>query len=197
MDAITNLIDHLATTEAQLQCGSQNVIVHERARVLLPKGSISGPGHLHLGCQWSGHFHRESQFVIQGRGKCEILGDFYIFDDSFVSVHGRLHLSSGYINSGAKIFVFRQLFIGDGVSIGECVTIRDSDNHGIADRTEMDGDIVIGDNVWIGMNANILKGVRIGDGAVIAAGAVVNRDVPPGMLAAGVPAKVIRPICQV
>ena len=52
--------------------------------------------------------------------------------------------------------------------------------------------IVIGDHVWIGTNAIVLKGVTIGDGAVIAAGAVVTRDVPAHSLAAGVPARVIR-----
>ena len=51
---------------------------------------------------------------------------------------------------------------------------------------------VIGNDVWIGANAVVLKGVRVGDGAVIAAGAVVTRDVPPYAIVGGVPAKVIR-----
>jgi acetyltransferase-like isoleucine patch superfamily enzyme len=50
----------------------------------------------------------------------------------------------------------------------------------------------IGNHVWIGMNVMILKGVTIGDGAIIAAGSVVNRDVPERCLAGGVPAKVIK-----
>lgn len=53
------------------------------------------------------------------------------------------------------------------------------------------GDIVIGDDVWIGFRATILSGVRIGQGAIVAAGAVVTKDVPPYAIAAGVPAKVI------
>lgn len=52
--------------------------------------------------------------------------------------------------------------------------------------------VVIGNNVWVGANATILKGVHIGNGAIIAAGAVVNRDVPAHTIVAGVPAKVIR-----
>ena len=47
-------------------------------------------------------------------------------------------------------------------------------------------------NVWIGMNSLILKGVRIGDGAIVAAGSVVVRDVPPKAVVAGVPAKVVK-----
>lgn len=54
------------------------------------------------------------------------------------------------------------------------------------------GDIVIDDDVWIGCNATILSGVHIGQGAVIAAGALVANDVPPYAIVGGVPAKVIR-----
>lgn len=54
------------------------------------------------------------------------------------------------------------------------------------------GPIVIGDDVWIGYGATILSGVRIGQGAVVAAGAVVTKDVPPYAVVGGVPAKVIK-----
>ena len=54
--------------------------------------------------------------------------------------------------------------------------------------------IVLGKNVWVGSNVTILQGVTIGDNAVIAAGAVVTKDVPAGCVAAGVPAGVIKKI---
>ncbi|MEJ2750776.1 MAG: DapH/DapD/GlmU-related protein, partial [Anaerolineae bacterium] len=54
--------------------------------------------------------------------------------------------------------------------------------------------IVIGEGVWIGSNVTILPGVTIGDRAVIGAGAVVNRDIPPRTIAVGVPARVIKTI---
>lgn len=59
-------------------------------------------------------------------------------------------------------------------------------------RPEDDPGVVIEDDVWIGTRAIILAGVRIGEGSVIAAGAVVNSDVPPYAIAAGVPARVLR-----
>ena len=54
------------------------------------------------------------------------------------------------------------------------------------------GDIVVEDDVWIGFRATILSGVRLGQGAVIAAGAVVTKDVPPYAIVGGVPAKILK-----
>ena len=54
------------------------------------------------------------------------------------------------------------------------------------------GDIILEDDVWIGQRAMIMSGIRIGQGAVVAAGAVVTKDVPPYAIVGGVPAKVIR-----
>ena len=54
--------------------------------------------------------------------------------------------------------------------------------------------IVLGRNVWVGSNSTILAGVTIGDNAVVAAGAVVTKDVPDNVIVGGVPAKVIRHI---
>ena len=63
----------------------------------------------------------------------------------------------------------------------------------VASAWDNRGDIVVGNDVWIGYEAVIMAGVRIGDGAVIAARAVVTRDVPPYTIVGGVPAKTIRP----
>ena len=52
--------------------------------------------------------------------------------------------------------------------------------------------VIIGNNVWVGANCTILKGVSIGNGAIIAAGAVVTGDVPEYTIVAGVPARVIK-----
>ena len=52
--------------------------------------------------------------------------------------------------------------------------------------------IIVGKNVWIGSNSTILQGVSIGDGAIVAAGAVVTKDVPANSIVGGIPAKLIR-----
>ena len=63
-------------------------------------------------------------------------------------------------------------------------------------RVTVQKPIVVGDHVWIGMNAIILPGVTIGRGAVIAAGAVVSKDVPPMTVVGGVPAKPLRQVTE-
>lgn len=94
------------------------------------------------------------------------------------------------------------VIIGDGVLTGRRVTLSDN-NHGAFVREELDkepiyrslsskGPVVIGDNVWIGENVCVLSGVTIGQGCVIAANAVVTKDMPPYSLVAGVPARVVR-----
>ena len=68
-------------------------------------------------------------------------------------------------------------------------------NHGFEPARRKDllpAPIVIGRKVWIGSNATVLPGVTIGDRSIVAAGAVVNRDVPPDVIVGGVPAKVIK-----
>ena len=67
--------------------------------------------------------------------------------------------------------------------------IRDNDSHQILGSNGTQP-ITIGNHVWIGTRAMILKGVTIGDGSVIAAGSIVTHDVPPNSLVAGVPAVV-------
>jgi acetyltransferase-like isoleucine patch superfamily enzyme len=97
------------------------------------------------------------------------------------------------MNYNGSIACFKHIRIGHGVFIADNVTIRDADNHQMLGRQHVTAQpITIEDHVWIGMNVTILKGVCIGRGAVVAAGAVVTRDVPAASLVGGVPAKVIR-----
>lgn len=86
--------------------------------------------------------------------------------------------------------------LGDGCKIGHNVVFATL-NHGLepADRgTTYPAPIVLGRNVWVGSNATILQGVTIGDNAVVAAGAVVSRDVPANTIVGGVPARIIKRI---
>lgn len=103
------------------------------------------------------------------------------------------------INTGSVLVAYTSISIGDDCLIGEYVSIRDA-NHGTRADSPMrvqphsSTPIVIGSNVWIGRGAVILKGVHIGDGAVVAANSVVTHDVASGTLVGGAPAKLIREI---
>jgi len=100
------------------------------------------------------------------------------------------------VNTGTSISARASVSIGARCQIANHVLIMDSDFHGLSerDKPEPPAPIVIEDDVWIAVRATVLKGVHIGRGAVVAAGAVVTRDVPPYTLVAGVPAHPVRRI---
>lgn len=86
--------------------------------------------------------------------------------------------------------------LGDGCQIGHNVVFATL-NHGQAPEDRgitYPAPIVLGRNVWVGSNATILQGVTIGDNAIVAAGAVVTRDVPADIIVGGVPARPIKKI---
>ena len=86
-----------------------------------------------------------------------------------------------------------------GITIGSCVSISDSviilsADHDLDDRNfkSRTKEVIIHDYVWIGTRALILPGITIGKGAVIAAGSIVTKDVPPYSVVAGIPARLIK-----
>ena len=101
------------------------------------------------------------------------------------------------INAGCVLVSYAHVSIGDDCLIGEYVSLRDA-NHGTAPIGPMRlqphsfAPIFIGNNVWIGRGAVVLKGVSIGEGAVVAANSVVTKDVAPYTVVAGVPARPIK-----
>jgi acetyltransferase-like isoleucine patch superfamily enzyme len=101
-----------------------------------------------------------------------------------------------FINSGCKFQDQGGLTIGDDVLIGHNVVIATL-NHAFSPEHRGDLEpqpVSIGNRVWVCANATILPGVTIGDGAIVAAGAVVTKDVAPRTVVGGVPAKVIKVI---
>lgn len=101
-----------------------------------------------------------------------------------------------FINSGCHFQDQGGITIGDGSLIGHNVVLA-TINHALRPsqkRKNLHAPISIGSNVWIGSNAVILPGVTIGEWAVVAAGAVVTKDVPPYTVVGGIPAKVIKKV---
>lgn len=104
-----------------------------------------------------------------------------------------------FINSDCKFQDQGGIFIDDGALIGHGVVLATL-NHDLDPEKRQQlhpAPIRIGKRVWIGANATVTQGVTIGDNSVVAAGAVVNKDVPANTIVGGVPAKIIKTIDSV
>lgn len=175
--------------------GRGRIIPHRGTHAYVDRTAVvTGSGRLFVGIRWKHNRFLPSETVLHPRSRLELRGAFRVYTGHRISVNEGATLVLGdnaYCDNGVNIACFERIEIGSGVKISENVTIRDSDNHTLDDEAPS-APIVIGDNVWIGINATILKGVTVGAGAVVAAGAVVTEDVPPETCVAGVPAAVIR-----
>lgn len=136
-------------------------------------------------------------------GNITVGADCMMGHDLFLSASpgAALRIGNGCgLNTGCHIVAVEGIEIGDHTLIAEFCSIRDQ-NHAfgdpdrpIAEQGFTGGPVRIGRNVWIGRGVFIGAGVAIGDGAVIGANSVVTRDIPPHVVAAGAPARVIRHI---
>lgn len=100
--------------------------------------------------------------------------------------------SNTYIGDRTEIHAGKCVEIGNGCDISWDCNILDRDYHKLDSDKETIKPVKICDNVWIGCNSTVLKGVTIGEGAVVAAGSVVTKDVAPKTLVGGNPAKVLK-----
>jgi acetyltransferase-like isoleucine patch superfamily enzyme len=112
-----------------------------------------------------------------------------------------LEIGDGFAMTGGSICAAERITIGKNVAIGANSTIADTDFHPLnpvirhqRPQESNTAPILIEDDVFIGMNCLILKGVTIGHGSVIGAGSVVTKDIPPCVIAAGNPARVLREV---
>ncbi len=122
-------------------------------------------------------------------------------DDVLLATGVRLHLrepgarieigAGSFLNYRTELIAHERVVLGRGCLLAWDVQVLDSDSHPVDDRPQT-APVVLGDRVWVGCRATVLKGVTIGDGAVVAAGSVVTRDVPARALVGGNPATVLR-----
>lgn len=114
--------------------------------------------------------------------------------------NGKIKIGNNVALNGTVITSKKCIEIGSDSMIAPNVIIVDSDFHALwppQERKkqvgdELDESVIIGKNVWIGMNTTILKGVTIGDNSLIGAGSIVTKSIPENSIAAGNPAKVLK-----
>lgn len=127
----------------------------------------------------------------------EIDNNFNLFPPFYTDCGKNIHIGKDvFINSNCSFQDQGGITIGDGALIGHNVVMATL-NHDFKPqnrKTTIPAPIVIGKNVWVGANVTIVGGVKIGDNSIIAAGAVVTKDIPPNVVAGSVPAKVIKSI---
>lgn len=118
---------------------------------------------------------------------------------SFKVCGGVLQIGTSFFNQGCVVTAMKSIVIGRNCQFGPNVVIVDHDH----DFTFADerrgthykyGEVVIGDNVWVGANATILRGTHIGPGSVIGAGCVVKGDIPAGTILRPAPNQEAKPI---
>ncbi|MBP7722125.1 MAG: acyltransferase [Alphaproteobacteria bacterium] len=98
------------------------------------------------------------------------------------------------LNEGVLIVGRDDVRIGNNVTLSAYVVIVSAGIESGQPRRHSQAPVTIEDNVWVAANATILPGVNLGEGAMIAAGAVVTENIPANVMAAGVPARVIKPL---
>lgn len=157
----------------------------------------------------------EDDVTIEGTAYLHCLSERGVYIGSHTSIGPYLWLhcggteegyDQGYFEIGRHSFIGANAVLGAGggihignhVLVGQCVNIH-AENHNFADRSRtireqgvVRAEVVIEDDVWIGSKATVLAGVRVGRGAVIGAGAVATRSVPPYAVVVGIPARILR-----
>jgi len=167
-----------------------------RARGLLTRGllpfAVVGGQHLLVG--------RNVEIVLYGQlemGKGVILADGCSLE---VGPAGRLVIGDGvFIGRHTVVVAAEHVELGDRTLIAEHCSIRDQDHQvdpeeRLRETIGRTGPVSLGPNVWLGAGVRVLRGSRIGQGSVIAANAVVRGEIPAGVVAGGVPARVLRQV---
>lgn len=141
---------------------------------------------------------KKTEITLDENAQIFLNGEVMLYEGVNIRLTRNAKLSIGdhtYINRSSSIDCTLSVTIGDLCAISDNVQILDSDFHVVSTGNYTSvacQPITIGNHVWIGRSAIILKGVTIGDGAIIGAGSVVTRSVPPKCLVAGIPARIIK-----
>ena len=172
------------------------IACHKYTKIYMEKNSkVRCLGKLTIGVKEHPKSKAETRLSLKKDAQLCVKSNFRVGSGTDIRIfnNAKLTLGSGYINGFSQIVCAKNIEIGNDVAIARDVIIRDTDAHDILDgKHQKIKPVKIGNHVWIGAKAMIMKGVTIGDGSIIAAGAIVTKDVPEKCIVAGVPAKIIK-----
>lgn len=167
----------------------------EMIEFMRTQSDISRKLQFDLNCNY--HTPEEIRVIFGRITDQEMDPDFRLFPPFYTDFGRNTHIGKEvFINSCCHFQDQGGVFIGDGCLIGHCVVLATlNHDHNPEKRQDLHHKpIRIGNRVWIGANVTITAGVTIGDNSIIAAGAVVTKDVPANVIAGGVPARIIKSI---
>jgi acetyltransferase-like isoleucine patch superfamily enzyme len=126
---------------------------------------------------------------------CQVRGGRWLLEDKGSSIV--VGASTTMIGDTLIASEGTRISLGEDCMLSSNVEIRSSDGHSIfngqtGERLNPAQDVKVGKHVWLGAGVRILKGVTVGDHSIVAAGALVSKDLPPHCVAAGIPARVLR-----
>lgn len=183
-------------------CKIKSLIIYHKANIVVDKTAKISilDGVFSINNSWIKSYKRKniSELILLPNSLLVVKNYFTLYQGASIYIGENAKMlikGNGFANTNTQINCFNYIEIGEGTYISDDVKIQDSDNHTVFESgisKEHTKPIIIGDHVWIGKNALILKGVTISNGAIIAAGSVVVKDVPAKTLVAGNPAKVIK-----
>jgi acetyltransferase-like isoleucine patch superfamily enzyme len=152
-------------------------------------------------------FYRKPSTKIEIGNNCQFISNFNtnlvgVNRQCIVATHSdfaRIQIGNGCGFSGTVIGAAESIIIGNNVFFGANTLVTDFDWHAVDPEHRKTGKpksapIVIEDNVWVGINAVVLKGVTIGQNSIIGANSLVVKDIPANVIAGGNPCQVIKPI---
>lgn len=170
-------------------------VIYPKSKIHIDKkADITIDEALYFNKPWQGRQNRTATLSLAAGASLSVGGYFVMREGVYVTVENgaTLSLIDGTLNNGARISCFKKISLGRDVRLSEDVILRDSDNHEVLREGYVGtAPIIIGDHVLVGLRSIVLKGVTIGGGSIIAAGAVVTKSVQKNSLAGGVPAKII------
>ncbi len=172
-----------------------NIFIGKHTSIINKNGFLNIKGKVFIDSKNGGQFFYDSHICLEKNSTLELHNNVNFFSGVQIKCFENSKVIIGadtYFSGPITIHSKKMISIGSKCSISWGVTILDSDFHSIEDNPIKSKDVIIEDNVWIGCNVTILKGVKIHSGSIIAAGSIMTKETSEKGLYAGNPARLIK-----